>query len=1026
MRSFFRFFAERHTLAILFTLMIILLGLSTLTRIKRDLFPRVDFGELFVTTRYPGASPEDVELNVTNKIEEQLKEVSGIERMVSFSMENISTIDVVIDPDASDQEKVKDDIRDAVNRVTDFPVEVTEAPLITELKTSIFPVIEVGVSGDLPYRELREIARQLEKKLEDVEGVASIEKFGYLDREIKVEVNPGKVHQYQIPLQEIIGAIRGRNIRATAGSFESYTSEKNLVTLTQFKDPSEVKEVIVRTTFEGPLIKVRDLANVVDDFEEARILSRMNGKQAISFVISKKESADIIRTVDAVKRLVERERERLPEGVEILYSDDTSRLVRNRLGVVQWNGLIGLALVLIMLSIFLNLRAAFWVALGIPVAVLGTIFLMPVFDVYLDAIAMGGVIMVLGIIVDDAIIVAENIQRHKELGKLPLEAAVEGTREVFAPVLATILTTFLAFAPLLFMTGLMGKFVFVIPLAISLALFISLFEVVIALPAHLTMGEQRRGKTVRESAARVWFKPVRAGYSRIIHRLLKFRYPLIFFALLLLAGALWYAANFMTFVLMPSDSAEAFYILVELPTGTSLQATSDKVEEIEKLITELPEGELDSYVTRIGYHSWYSYGENENWAIVGVSLTPFAKRDRNADQIVEELRQKINRLEGYDRLTFIIEAGGPPVGRAVTIRVVGSDDGLRTSLADSVIAFLGTVAGVKDIDRDDKSGKEQVEIKVDHDRLARVGLTVADIAQNVRIAFDGEVVTSVRYGDEDVDFRVQLAEKARSAPRYLSSFLIPNREGRLIPLGEVAWFKIGPGPSNFYHYNGERALTVTADITKGTTTPLLATEAVLSHFNLDGDWPGMRFVVGGEAQETQESLASLVVAFITAVIAIYFLLILLFNSVTQPFLVLVAIPFGIVGVIGAFVLHGQPLGFIAMMGVIGLAGVVVNDSLVMVNHINDLRRQRPNDPVPRIVAEGASNRLRAVIMTTLTTVGALLPLAYGIGGSDPFLPPMALALGYGLIFATPLTLVLVPCLYLAGNDIGKLFRRKQR
>jgi len=342
MKAFFRFFAKRHTLANLVTLMTILLGLSTLTNIKRDIWPDVAWGEIIITTRYPGASPEDVELNVTNKIEKELKGVTGIERITSVSMENISVIDVIIDPDANDQEGIVTEIREAVSRVTDFPVEVTESPLVAEMKTSIIPVIEVGLTGDLPYQDLREVAKIVEEKLESVDGVSSVNKYGYLAREIKVEVSPEAIRKYQISLREIIAAIRGRNIRGTAGSFESYTSEKDLVTLAQFRDPLEVGEVIVRSTFEGPLIKVKDLAIVKDDFEDARILSRLNGIPAISFMINKKENADVIRTVNAVKKLVQAESENLPERVQILFSNDFSRYVSNRFDVVRANLLIGL------------------------------------------------------------------------------------------------------------------------------------------------------------------------------------------------------------------------------------------------------------------------------------------------------------------------------------------------------------------------------------------------------------------------------------------------------------------------------------------------------------------------------------------------------------------------------------------------------------------------------------------------------------------------------------------------------------
>jgi len=1019
MKSVLRFFAQRHTLATLLIVMTILLGLGTLTRIKRDILPEVDFGEMIITTRYPGASPEDVELNVTNKIEDELKGLTGIDRITSVSMEDISLIDVKIDPDEKNQDGIKRKIREAVNRVADFPPEVTQAPLVDDISTANFPVIEIGLSGDIPYRELREYARQFEKKLREVPGVARLEKFGYLSREVKVEVSAGTVTQYQIPLPEIIAAIRARNIRVTAGNFESYTSDKNLVTLAQFRDPVEVGDVIVRSSFEGPIIQLKDLAVVKDDFEEQTIISRINASQAISFVVYKTESADIIRTVDAVKRLASDELGNKPQGVEILYSDDSSAYVRNRFGVVQTNGLIGLAFVLVILTICLNIRTAFWVALGIPVALMGTIFLMPMFGVYLDTISLAAMIIVIGIIVDDAIIISENIYRRSERGDPPLEAAVEGAYGVFWPVLTTILTTFLAFASMFFITGIFGKFVFVIPLVISLALFLSLFEVMTALPAHLLPGLCKSPESCR---VRSWCSFLRNRYSRVVLRILKLRYLMLALAVLLLGGSVWYGANYMKFVLFPADASDQFFILTELPVGTPLESSSKKLREIEELVEELPEEEVASFVTRVGANPFIS-AENESYGYLSVNLTPYASRDRTAGQIVEEMRGKTDNLSGYEKITYSVQAAGPPVGKPIAIRVVASDDRLRTKLADSLETYLAKIEGVKDLERDDKAGKDQAELNIDYRRLSRLGLTVADVAQNVRIAYDGEVVTSVRYGDEDVDFRVLLEEKARRRPDYVRELPIPNRQGRLIPLGEVATLTTGPGPADYRHYNGERAIMVQADVDKEKITPLEVTKSVFGHFDLGPSWEDSRLVLEGEVQETRKSLISLAVTLALAGLGVYFLLILLFNSWTQPLMVMVAVPFGITGIVIAFTLHGQPLSFMAVLGLIGLAGVVVNDSLVLVNHINELRRRDPDRKALEVVAEATSNRLRAIVMTTVSTVAGLVPLAYGLGGTDVFIAPMALALGYGLLFATPLTLVLVPCLYAIRLDAGNLLAR---
>jgi multidrug efflux pump subunit AcrB len=1078
MNSIFTFFAKRHILAGLITVTILLLGLNSFRTLRRDQYPDMDMGRLLFTTTYPGAAPEDVELNVTNKIEDSLKLVTGIDRVVSTSTENVSWVDVFIDPDVKDMGKVKQNIRDAVGRITDFPAEVTESPEIDDITTALIPIIEVGLTADLPYGELREIARRFEKKLKEVPGVSYLYPYGYRAREVKVEVNPAALSNYQIPLRDIIMAIETRNIRQTGGTFESYTSEKNVVTLAQFKEPVEVGDVIIRSTFEGPQIRVKDLAIVSEDFEDAFTKTRIKGMEAISFLVFKKETADIIKTTDAVKKLIQEESAKglfaaigepavepvatlsffsrlknlvtgeQPElavsssgPVRIVLANDASIYVRNRFQIVAVNAGIGLILVLIVLTVFLNLRTAFWVALGIPVATLGVFFLMPIFNIFLDSISLTSLILVMGIIVDDGIIISENISRHREMGKPPLEAAVHGVREVFFPVLTTVLTTFLAFAPMLFIKGVMGKFVSVIPLTVSLALFISLSEAVFALPAHLVKGMEksqrravRRRRVVRDSstqgvqrkAMRKWFEGLRQAYRRFCHGFLKYRYLLVVLFIALFAVAVLYAVKSMDFILFPSKGADRFQINVELPMGSSLEATALKLKEIEDVVQQLPEQELEAFLTRIGTAGWPPYGQAENYAMVMVALTPYSDRVRSADEIVEELRGKTDRLQGLAKIVYAVDTGGLPVGKPINLRVSGTDDKVRKQLVDELVSYLESIDGVKDIDRDDIRGKDQLEIKIKYSRLARFGLTAADVAQNVRIAFDGQVVTSLRDGDEDIDFRVKLTQTALKNEQFLLNLPIPNRQGRLIRLAEVASLVSGPGPNSYRHYDGERTTTVVADVDKEIVTPLTVTEAALENLDVEHNWPGMSIAVGGEAEETEEAVVSLAVTFIIAFIGIYFLLVLLFNSFSQPFLVMIAIPFGFVGVIIALVLHGEPLGFMAITGLIGLAGVVVNDSLVLVSHLNVLRRQKPEANIRELAAEGTADRLRAILLTTFTTVAALIPLAYGIGGYDLYMAPMALTLGWGLLLATPLTLILVPSLYMIREDIVRLFKRKKQ
>ena len=1024
MQRFFRFFTCNNKFATLVTLGFLVLGAISLQDMQRDTFPEIDFGRVIITTSYPGASPEDVELKVTNKLEKELKGINGIEKYTSMSMENFSKITIDIDSDEDDPDEVNNEIREAVNRVTNLPREVAERPLVTRITgAAFFPLIEVGIAGDIPYNKLRDLARQLEKKLEDTPGVSKLNRFAYRAREIQVEIKPQKMQQYNISMREIIDAIKSRNIRASGGSFESYTSEKNIITLAQFQDPMDVGDVIVKTTFDGPIIKVSDLAEIKDDYKSERVRSRINGKNAISYVVFKSSNADIIRTIDQIKNTVEKTL--LPDNVSVFYANDSSKYVSNRLEIVSSNGLMGLALLLLVLTIFLNTRMAFWVAMGIPVTLLGVVFFLPVFNIYLDSITLTAMVLVIGIIVDDAIIIAESIYQRYEDGASPIDAAVQGLNDVIKPVITTLLTTLIVFTPMFFLPGILGKFIFVVPLVIFLALSVSLIESTLALPAHLAKGlksEKRRDTPdIRQRA----FNKLRHTYKNLLIMLLRFRYIIVLVFTLVLIGSIGYAYKYMDIVMFPSNTADRFSVRIELPTGSSLQATSEKVKEIEAVIAKLDRRELDSYVARIGSFDNIIINEVESYAAINVYLTPFATRVRSADEIVAILRKEIDKLTGFKNIKFIIDSGGPPIGPPISLHIVSSDDSERIRLANDITSYLNTIEGVKDIDRNNKTGKQQIELKLDYNKLARSGLTVADVAQNVRIAFDGEIVTNVRYGEEDVDFRVIFQENARKNPQYLNKLRIPNNQGRLIPLNQVATYKTRPGLSNFFHYQGERTISITGDINKEVITSIQVTQAVIKHFDLAKTYPNAQIIVDGEAEETAKSMFNMAIISVIALIGVYFLLVLLFDSIWQPLMVIVAVPFAITSVIIAFALHNEPLGFLAMIGLIGLAGIVVNDSLVLVNHINKLLINNVEKSVQEIVALGASHRLRAIILTTITTVAGLMPLAYGLGGSDPYMSPMALALGYGLFFATSLTLVLIPCLYLIGQDFKKVFSRKK-
>ena len=969
METLFRYFASRPITANVFTVAAILAGLASVLTINLSEYPSLRTGQVSIVTRYPGASPADVEANVTNRIEAEIAGVTEIDRYVSTSSEGSSVINVTIKPEIKDIDKVVQTIRDAVSRVTDLPAEILTAPLIEEETDLTFdPVITLGVSGGESYRQLREFARQTEKKLRAAPGIGKVEMNGFRAREVQIHILADKVVQYQIPLAQVVNAIAARNIRSTGGVLESYSDEKTVAMIALLQEPGDLNDVI-------------------------------------AFQIYRNEEGDIAAVADAAKQIVTREAKRAGFKAHIAFNQSTD--ITAKFTIVMWNGLIGLVLVLVTLAVALHWRMAFWVSISIPVCILGAIALMPPLGLGLDSLSLAALILAIGLIVDDSIIVSESIYRCASTGMEAASASVAGLLKVFKPVLTTMTTTIIAFMPLYFMSG-EFQVIFVIPLVVSLALLLSLAETWIALPAHLIPGLSRHGGA---GETRDRFEAARVLFCRLIKPLIRARYANMALALAALAASLWYAANEMRFTFFPTESARIVEISTEVPLGTSLEAAADINQGLDALLQAMDRTEL------LSFESYIATPKSQ----FKVSLTPYNERARTADEIVEDLRKKAVKLEGMDEIRFTIDAGGPAAGDPVELRIFGNNDAVREQLAREVMENLSRVPGVKDVSNDAVFGKVQINIVLDHDWLAILELDADTVARALRLAYDGQLATSVTYGDERVYFRVLLNERFRNRDN-LSELVIRNKSGALITMNQIARLESSPGPSQINHWRGERSIVVSAEIDQSTTDASTVSHQIMNAFDMQ-DYPGVRMQIGGEAEETEKAAGGLLALSAVSILGMYLMLVLLFGSTTQPLIVLSVIPFSVAAVIFALAIHGKPLSFFAAVGALGLAGVVVNGSLVLVDAINGSRRENPTRPLAETVAKAAAGRLRPILLTTVTTVAGMLPLAYGIGGTDIFMGPMALAMGYGLLFSLPITLVLVPSLYMIKEDIGRLLSR---
>lgn len=1001
MDKFLNFFVRQKKLALVFTLSVISVGILVLNNIQRDQFPNVDFETMVISTAYPGASPEDVEQNVTNLIEDELNDVSGIEKFTSKSRAGISSIIVKLSQDIDDLSELKQDIRNAVSRVRSLPAEVVNLPEVLDIKPSRQSILRANIAGDsLSYAELRQIVDEFATSIETVEGVSEVEKQGYLGKEIQVKINPQKLYLHKLSLPQVMNAIEQRNKRYTVGNNNSDKDEKTIVVLSKFAKADEVGEVIIKSSFSGPIIRLKEVATITEGNVEEKSIVRVNGKKGFILNIKKQSQADVITTVDLIKEKITAMNQKYDNKLQIFYASDKSKYVRNRLKIVTNNGIIGLMLVLVILGIFLSFKTAFWVAVSLPVSLLGSVALLGASGETINLVSLAAMILVLGIVVDDSIIVAESVHHYRQQGIDRYKAATLGFKRVIMPVITTILTTVLAFSSMFMMDGTMGKFIYVIPLIVIFALSLSFLEVSIALPAHLA-------DVKVEEKKHNWFEKVEQKFETFLTKVLKIRYLIVILFTALLIGSLAFAATQMRFALFPAVGADNINARLVMKAGSSLSNTEHKAKEVEALVTTIVGEDLVSITTDVG--NYYTHK-----AFFNIDLIPSNDRETDSKVMLEKLKASANQITGIEKLRFSVKRPGPPQGGDVEINLIAQNDTQRKKAASKLEQILEAMEGVDNIDRDDDPGKDRIEVALDYEKMARLEIDQSTLNQYLRAAFTGNDVTNMREGKNDVNFRVYLGENSHSED-FIRGIKVVNKKGRAVPIDNFASIRTIVGEPNFTHYNGLRSTMVSASIEDAKTTTKVVMRDALEQLNLSDNFPSVRVVSEGGAKETNDSMKSFIQAFVMAIFGIFLLLVLLFNSYTQPLLILSTIPFSVIGVIWAFFLHGESLSFFAVLGLLALVGVIVNDSLVLVSHLNYLKKKGITD-VHQWIIQGSKDRLRAVILTSLTTLAGIIPLAYGIGGTDFILQPMALALGYGLLFGTAMTLILLPCLYLMNYE----------
>ena len=1012
MKKAIDYFVDNSVLVNLITLLIVVIGTVSVVTINKDVFPSVDFDIITVRVNFPGSAAEDVEKLITQKLEKEVKVVDGVEELNAMSGEGFSLLNVQVDPDF-DVDDVLVEVRNAVDQVSDLPADA-DTPKIKKLSNTNRSVMKLVLMGDSESR-LRDIAKKLQRMIERNKSVSRVTFSGYRDEVVDVLVDQEKMNEQELTLKDIEGTIKNRDFNLSAGNLTTKDGDvlvRTSIELDALKDTKQqIESLVLRSNSSGQSVKIKDVANVRKDYNSDQRPGRANGKKSILLRINAKNSADVITVVNQVKSKVEKFLNQPQyKDLSFSYMEDLSFYVKRRLKVLTGNGIQGLVLVLICLFLFMNLRASLVTTLGAPLAFLVAFTFMEPMGVTLNLISMFGLILVLGMLVDDSIIVAEQFYQRLEEGMDPKEAAKKSAYETLAPVTVTVITTMVAFGSLLFMGGIMGKFLWPVPMVVMICLAASWFECFFILPGHLADFVRLSKNGIHKE--KKWFSWLQNQYTSLLEKTLRFSKTTIFiffgtflFSLFVLVG--------MRKELFPSDDATYLFLNIKGPVGTSIVKTEQKVIELEKVVQDtMKKEELVSFRSIAGWQRQKGQqgrsGSHYGSIIIEIVLPDLRLRSNSELISAIEKAAKVS-AEGFE-IAVLTEGGGPPKGKPLNIEL--SNDSLTklTEVANLVNKEISTWDGVLSSEVDFETGKKQILIEIDDAESKRLGVVNIDVAMEIRRAIQGVEATTLRKGDEDIEVRVKFQDKYKKDLEGIRNIKVNNMMGQKVPLRSFAKFVEVPGAFLIRRYEGRRTISVSADIDKRKTASNLLNikaEKFLDKFLIDH--PDTSYILSGENKDTAKSMDSFKKAGIISMFIIFIILVVLLSSILQTLIIMTAIPMGLIGVVAAFWFFDMPIGFMALMGMLGLIGVVINDSIVLVTFINRTVEEK-KDTVFNAISMACGKRFRPVLLTTFTTVAGLLPVAHATGG-DPFLKPMALSFAYGLMFSTFLTLIFVPCCY---------------
>ena len=1040
MKGMIEWFARNSVAANLVMAFIVMSGIVAVTTVREEVFPEIDLDRISIQVAYLGAAPEEVEQAVTIRIEEAIQGIDGIKQIQSTASEGSGTVTIELELGA-DARKVVDDVKSSVDAITTFPVE-TEKPVIREL-TGRMQVTDIAVSGDIDLFILKAITERVRDELTAIPGITQVDIISAPPYEISIEVSEVALRRHGLTFDQIADAVRRSSLDMPGGSVRTQGGEILLRTIGQAYRGEEYENLVLWTRADGSRLRVGDVATVVDGFAETDQFARFDRAPTMMVSVFRTGEQSALEIAALVNDYIEGAQTRLSAGISLTIWQDTAEMLTARLSLMLRTGATGFALVFVALALFLDLRLALWVSLGIPISFLGAIALMPSLDVSINIMSLFAFVTVLGIVVDDAIIVGENIFRHQEEHGDGLRGSIEGAQEIAKPVIFAVLTTVAAFMPLLFVPGMMGKIFRVIPLVVIPCLLFSLVESLGILPAHLSHLKKRGKPGVWRRFQRLFSNGlklfIRKVYEPGLSFGLRWRYltAAVGLATLILTGGM-VLGGWTSFHFFPSMEAPVMAAAITMPQGTPASVTSAAVEKLEvgaarvraRLLEETGQDYFLHVAASVGDQPMASRGGGPMGPMlslaaahvgeVTVELAPSETRVYTSEQIGLMWREITGPIPEAVDVNFNMSAMSP--GDDIDVQLAGPNiDDLRAAAGD-VKRRLAEYTGVYEISDSFRAGKEEMQLGI-KPAAETLGLTLQDLGRQVRQAFYGEEAQRIQRGRDDVRVMVRYPQEDRRSLGDLEGMRIRTPGGDEVPFSQVAVVEPGRGFASIRRVDRNRAVNVTASVDAAVTT----TGQVIA--DLQGrilpevlaSYPGVNYTFEGAQAEQVDAVAGLQRGFILALLLIFALLAVPLRSYVQPLIIMSAIPFGLVGAVWGHFIMGLDVTMMSMFGLVALSGVVVNDSLIMVDFIN--RRRRLHMDIALAVREAGVNRFRPILLTSLTTFVGLVPLMTSKSFDAAFMKPMAVSLAFGVLFATFITLMLVPTAYLILDDIQRMTRR---